>query len=340
MVFSPDKIKSAFRLIVNAEHILITTHVSPDGDAIGSTLGFQRFLQKMGKKVTVITPNDFPGFLKWMPGADEIIPYEGNERACEEKLKHCDLVFALDYNDLKRLDKFENGVGISEAPKILIDHHEQPKDFAVISFSDTKASSTCQMVYDFISSSGFLHLMDSDIAACLYTGIMTDTGSFRFSCTSPHTHTVVAALLETGMDHVMVNQKVNDANTFHRLKLLGYVLANKLVYMPNYHCVYMSLTEEEMRQFNYQQGDSEGFVNYGLSVHGVKLSVLFKEAEGKVRMSLRSKGNFSVQRMAQQYFHGGGHFNASGGTSYESMEKTIEKFTGLLPSFMDELEHA
>ncbi len=335
-----DKISATLELISKANKIVITTHVSPDGDAIGSTLGLYHFLKGFDKNVTVITPNAFPDFLKWMKDSDKIVPFTENEALAKELTANADLMFCLDFNDLSRLDKYSETALACTAPKVMIDHHEQPKDFALVMFSDIKKSSTCEMVYDFIAGSGREDLVTPELAACLYTGLNTDTGSFRFSCTRPDTHRAAARLIEWGADNAKIAQLLNDTNTFDRLQLMGYTLSNKLVYLPEYHAIYSSLTLEEMQRYNYRDGDTEGLVNFGLSVGAVKMSVFFKEADGKIKISFRSKNGFSVQQIAKKYFNGGGHFNASGGASYVSLEETIQQFLAILPEYQEELKNA
>lgn len=337
MTFSQDRIQQALELIHKAEKIIITTHVSPDGDAIGSSLGLYHFLKLLGKQATIITPNDFPEFLKWMKDSDRIVPFLDQPEKAKQLTAEADLMFCLDFNDLSRLDKYSEFALASTAKKIMIDHHEQPKDFAVLMFSDPKMSSTCEMVYDFVVAAGKKQEIHADMAACLYTGLTTDTGSFRHSCTLPSTHYAAAELIKAGADNAKIAQRVNDTNSFERLRLIGYTLSNKMVYLPEFKTIYMYLNKAELEEFKYKDGDTEGLVNYGLSVGAVKMSVFMKEGDGKIKMSFRSKGSFSVQQLAKTHFNGGGHHNASGGASYESLEATISKLVSVLPEFKEEL---
>ncbi len=327
-------------MISDASSIVITTHVGPDGDAIGSSLGLYHFLKGMGKHVTVITPNPFPDFLKWMQDSDQIVPYTENTELATKITAEADLVFCLDFNDLSRVDKYTPVLTASAAPKIMIDHHEQPKDFAALMFSDPHYSSTCEMIFDFILATGKEELFTPELASCLYTGLVTDTGSFRHSSTHPSTHRAAARLIEEGANNSRIAQLVNDTNSFDRLRLMGYALSEKMVYLPEYKTIYMSLNQEELKRFDYKDGDTEGLVNFGLSVAGVNMSVFFRESEEKIRISFRSKDKFSVQEFAGKHFNGGGHFNASGGASYATLDETIRIFLDALPEFKEKLHNA
>ncbi len=337
MTFTPHNIERTKALIDQAKHIVITTHVGPDGDAIGSSMGLYHFLKGMGKDVTVITPNPFPDFLKWMKDTDKIIRYTEETEKATELTNQSDLIFCLDFNDLSRVDKYTAVLTAATAPKIMIDHHEQPKDFAEVMFSDPHKSSTCEMIVDFIEEMDGDKFYTADLAACLYTGLVTDTGSFRHSCTHPSTHRAAAKLIEKGANNSKIAELVNDTGTFDRLRLIGYALSNKMVYLPEYKTIYFSLSLEELERMNYQDGDTEGLVNYGLSIQGVVMSVYFRESEEKIKISFRSKGGFSVQELAKAHFNGGGHFNASGGASYVPLNDTIQKFLDVLPEFKSKL---
>lgn len=340
MVFTPTNIEKSLTLIKQATSIVITTHVGPDGDAIGSSLGLYHFLKGLGKEVVVITPNPFPDFLKWMEHSERIIPFTEQAELATQLTEDADLMFCLDFNDLSRLDKYSVAATASNAPKIMIDHHEQPKDFAELMFSDASRSSTCEMVFDFILACGREDLLSVDVASCLYTGLVTDTGSFRHSCTQPSTHRAAARLIEAGANNSKIAQFVSDTNSFDRLRLIGYALSNKMVYLPEFKTMYSYLTLEELKEYNYQDGDTEGLVNYGLSVADVTMSAFFRESEDKIKISFRSKGGFSVQELSKAYFNGGGHHNASGGASFVSVEETIQKFLSVLPEFKEKLHNA
>jgi bifunctional oligoribonuclease and PAP phosphatase NrnA len=322
------------RLLSHPKQILIIGHKNPDGDALGSCLGLSFFLRKLGHTTQVIMPNDYPAFLKWMPGSDEILIYDKQSQECQEKIDDADLIFTLDFNDLSRVGDLTAPLENCEAEFIMIDHHQQPSNYAVATYSDITMSSTAEMVYHFIDSLEQLELLDADISTALYTGIMTDTGSFRFPSTSPTTHRVIAHLIETGAKNAEIHQNIYDTNSPDRLKLLGVAL-NNLHILPEYRTAYITLTQAELDENNFKKGDTEGFVNYALSVEGIIFAVIFIEnkQEQIIKMSLRSKGEFSVNELARNHYHGGGHTNAAGGRSTLSMEETIQEFISILPTY-------
>ena len=323
-------------LIEKSNNCVIIPHKNPDGDALGSSLALNLFLKKKGLDSIVITPNDYPKFLKWMPGEKHILNFEINNSIASEYLKKAELIFVLDFNDPKRGGDLSNHIENSYSKTIMIDHHENPKDFSLVNFSLPKYSSTSEMVYDlinFIDSS----LIDDKIATCLYTGIMTDTGSFKYSSTTPKTHYVIGKLIENGANNSKIHQNVYDTFSFNRIKLLGIALKNiiKLDFGP---FVIITLNSRELEECSYKKGDSEGFVNYGLAINGIELSVILIENidEEIVKISFRSKGSFPVNIFAEKYFNGGGHHNAAGGISYDSLENTKNKITYSLKSFVYE----
>lgn len=318
--------------------ILIITHRNPDGDAIGSSLGLLNTLVKLGHEVDVLIPNRAPAFLSWMKGADKLTIFNKQEEKGIQLLKEAEILFALDFNDLSRVREFEKHLAEGKSYKLLIDHHPNPSDFADFTYSDTAPSSTCEMLYNFIHKAGLEMHMDSDIASCIYAGILTDTGCFNFNSSRPETFHIVASLLEFGIHKDNIYDKIFDNFSFDRMKLMGHCLDKKMIHLKEYNAAYLSLDQEEMRQYNFKVGDSEGFVNLPLSVTGVKFSVLFTEHKDIVKLSLRSKGDFAVNTIASEFFSGGGHRNAAGGESKESLEKTIEKFMSILPLYRDELQ--
>ena len=293
--------------------IAITTHKSPDGDAVGSSLGLSSVLQKAGFTVDVIVPDGFPKFLNWMNGSDQIIVFESEQEQARTKLLEADLIFALDYNRLDRVGLLGELISQSDAIKVMIDHHIDPDQGFDEILSDTSASSTAQLIYEFAREMGLLSHLDALDAACLYAGIMTDTGSFRFSSTSAETHRIVADLLERGLKPEMVHQSIYDHNTFSKLKLMGYVLHEKMDYLPNLSLAVLSVSLNEKNRFHYEKGDTEGLVNYGLSIIGAKVSVFMSEESDFVKFSFRSKGEVDVNLIAREFFNGGGHRNAAGG---------------------------
>ncbi len=328
----------AHKLIDESGKIIVTCHVNPDGDAIGSALGLSLLLQKRDKDVKVIVPNQYPDFLKWMKGSDAIIIYEEDPAIADELLEQADLIFHLDYNSLKRSGPMESILAKVRAKRIMIDHHPEPDDFPELRYSDTAMSSTCEMVYHFIESMGWEKYLDTDAAECLYTGLTTDTGSFKYS-TSPDTLKVAASLVALGVKPEVIASRVYDTNTTSKLKLLSRAL-ERMDIIERYKTAVISLSEEDLITFNFQRGDTEGIVNYGLSVLGMMFSAFFYPRDGMIKISLRSKGDFDVNAFARKHFNGGGHKNAAGGMSELSLEESLKKFYKILPSYEEELHNA
>ncbi|TNJ46128.1 bifunctional oligoribonuclease/PAP phosphatase NrnA [Tamlana fucoidanivorans] len=327
-------ISSIKKLLSTPKNIVIVAHKNPDGDAIGSTLGLQHYLLKKQHQVQIIVPNDYPSFLKWVPGNQRILVYDYQTKSCNTLIQEADIIFTLDFNAFHRAGNMEHALQQSTALKIMIDHHQAPDDYAAYTYSDVSMSSTCEMVYHFINLLGDDNLVDVDIATCLYLGIMTDTGSFRFPCTTSTTHQVVAHLIERGANNAFIHNSVYDTNSYERLQLLGCALSNLKV-IPEARTAYITLSQEELNRFNYKKGDTEGMVNYGLSLEGIVLAAIFIEdqQEGIIKISLRSKGDFSVNDMSRMHFNGGGHTNAAGGRSELPLKETVEKFISILPSY-------
>ncbi|WP_437824158.1 DHH family phosphoesterase [Tenacibaculum mesophilum] len=320
-------------------NIVIIGHRNPDGDAIGSTLGLKHYLDKKGHAAQVLMPNEYPDFLHWVPGSKTVKRFDRQNNQSVKALAKSNIVFLLDFNALHRVGSdMQNTLEQYENDFALIDHHQQPDDFMYM-YSDTSMSSTCQMVYNFIEMMGDVELIDKNIATCLYTGIMTDTGSFRFRSTTSTTHRIIANLIDKGAENDKIHSNVHDANSYNRLLLLGQALSNMKV-LPEYKTAFITLTKEEKRKFNYEKGDTEGVVNYALSLKGIVFAAIFIEDEeqGIVKISFRSKGKFSVNQFARNYFNGGGHDNAAGGRSDDSLENTIARFKSLLPTYQKELE--
>ena len=324
--------------LAKAENIVIVPHKGPDGDAIGSTLGLMHFLKDKGHKATVIAPNDYPRFLKWLPGNDEVIIYEAEKEKSDKLIAEAEMVFTLDFNDLSRSGLMYDSLVASEAVFVMIDHHQEPADYAHYTYSDSEMSSTCEMVYRFIDKLRASKKITPEIATCLYTGIMTDTGSFRFSSTSSDTHRVIADLIDKGAKNAQIHNNIFDTNSENKLQLLGTALQNLNV-NKDLRTAYISLSQEELDKHNFQKGDTEGFVNYGLSLDGIIFAVIFieKENEDLIKISFRSKGDFDVNKFARAHFEGGGHINAAGGKSNLSMNDTIVKFNKILPEYKEEL---
>jgi len=325
--------------ILQAINIVIVTHTNPDGDAIGSSLGFYLFLLKFNPnaKIKVIVPNDFPSFLKWMPAIKDILIYQGNEKAATLEIHEADLCFCLDFNSLKRTDKLSSFLEVSKAYKILIDHHPQPDTNFDTMISNIASSSTSELIYDVIHALSGNQVMDTEIASCLYVGIMTDTGSFSYSCRRPETYLVVAELIRIGIDSELIHRRIYDTYSVNRMRLLGFCLSERMKVLNEFHTAYIYLTKDDLTRFNHQNGDTEGVVNYALSIEGIVLAVLFTEKEDKIRISMRSKGDFSVNDFARSHFQGGGHKNASGGDSFISMNDTLKYFESVLKNYQEEL---
>ncbi|WP_299781416.1 bifunctional oligoribonuclease/PAP phosphatase NrnA [uncultured Formosa sp.] len=325
-------------LLSSPKQIVIVPHKNPDGDAMGSTLALYHYLKMYNHNVLVIAPNEYPHFLKWLPGDDTVLKHDSNTKQCNTLLLEADLIFTLDFNALHRVGAMGDVIKESEAIKLMIDHHQQPDDYAKYVFSDVSMSSTCEMVYRFIEMLGNEDKISSEIATCLYTGIMTDTGSFRFPSTTSKTHFIIGKLIESGANNAEIHNNIYDTNSYEKLQLLGCALSNLKV-IPELRTAFITLSQDELNQFDFKKGDTEGFVNYGLSLNNIIFAAIFIEhkQENIIKISLRSKGNFSVNEFSRQYFEGGGHTNAAGGKSDLSLNETVEKFISILPSHKKEL---
>jgi phosphoesterase RecJ-like protein len=318
--------------------VVIVTHHKPDADALGSSLGLAGYLKKKGHAVTVVTPSDYPEFLHWMPGHNEVLALEkGNQSVISEKINKAEIIFCLDFSALNRIQDLTEVVRNAPGKKVMIDHHLQPEDFAEFVKWDVQSASTAELIFNLIRELGDERLIDTSIADCLYAGLMTDTGGFRHSNTRYDEFLVAAELVRLGANPTKVSKLIYDTNTLERLRLTGFVLSEKLKVLPEYKTVYMTLASEELKRFGSQTGDTEGFVNYGLSIKGIKLSVMIHERKDSVKLSLRSLGNFSVNEMARKHFEGGGHRNASGGSSALTLNQTVEKFLSILPEYKNQL---
>mgnify|MGYP005624486319 CR=1 FL=1 len=323
------------------KNIVIIGHRNPDGDAMGSTLALKFYLEKKGHNCNVVVPNEYPDFLHWLPGSETTYRFDWQNNQSLKAINNSDIIFLLDFNALHRvghdmqntLEKYPNDFA-------MIDHHQQPDDVKYM-YSDTSICSTCQMVYQFIEMNNDTDLIDADIATCLYTGIMTDTGSFRFRSTTSKTHRIIASLIDKGAENDRIHNNVYDSNSYNRLLLLGQALSN-LQILPEYKTAFITLTTEEKKKFDFQKGDTEGVVNYALSLKGIVFAAIFIEdaEQGIIKISFRSKGSFSVNKLSRSHFHGGGHDNAAGGKSDLGMDKTIEFFTNLLPEYKSDLENS
>jgi phosphoesterase RecJ-like protein len=323
-----------------AKKIIITTHHKPDADALGSSLGLAGYLQKLEHDVRVITPTDFPSFLDWMQGRSYVLQFDQNDKTKAEAAKlvaEADVIFCLDFNTLERINDLGKLVGQSTARKVMIDHHMQPADFADLIFSDIHAAATAELVYLLIDALGHRELIDKGVAECLYAGIMTDTGSFRHGSTTARIHRVIADLIELGADNSRVHTLIYDNSSLNRLQFLGYCLSEKLVYLPEFKTAYFAITKEELMRYHILTGDTEGVVNYALSLQGVVLGAIIIDRTEMVKMSFRSAADFDVNTFARRYFEGGGHYNAAGGKSLDSLEVTVERFLSALREHASEL---
>lgn len=326
-------------LLKSPKKIVIVPHKNPDGDAMGSSLGLYHYLKLYNHNATVIAPNDYPEFLKWLPRDETVLKYDSDKAKADKLILSADIIFTLDFNALNRTGDMEDVLTNAEAIKVLIDHHQQPDDYAKYIYSDVSMCSTSQMIYHFIEMLGDIKVMNANIGTCLYTGIMTDTGSFRFRSTTSTTHRVIANLIDNGADNAQIHNNVYDTNSYNKLQLLGCALGN-LKLIADSNTAYITLSQRELNSFDYKKGDTEGVVNYALSLNGVKFAVIFIEnqSEGIIKISLRSKGDFDVNTLAREHFNGGGHINAAGGRSELSLKKTVEKFISILPAYKNDLK--
>ena len=320
------------KLLESPKKITIISHRNPDGDAMGSSLALLHFLKQLQHEVTFISPNEFPDFLAWLPGTNEVVVFEREFEKASKILTTSDLIFTLDFNALHRTgDAMQKTLETLEVPMIMIDHHQAPDAYPIFTFSDTNYGSTCEMIYDFINALDYNNLINKEVATCIYTGIVTDSGSFRFPKTTAKTHQCVANLIEKGINNSEIHNLLFDNANYNRLQLLGRALQNMVV-LPEYQTSYISLSQEELNTFKHEKGDTEGIVNYGLSIKGIDFTAIFIENkdEGIVKISFRSQGSFDVNQFARNYFNGGGHINAAGGKSFLSLEETIQQFISIL----------
>jgi phosphoesterase RecJ-like protein len=336
MELSTTDLSELRNLLRTPKRIAIVSHKSPDGDAIGSSLGLYHYLVSKGHEVSVVMPNDYPTFLKWLPGNDKVVLHEGNEHNAEALVNAADVLFCLDFNTPNRAFGLENVIVSSKNVKVMIDHHPQPDGFVDFMLSDTSSCSTAQLVFKFAQMMGD-SIPNRESGECLYTGIMTDSGNFRFPSTTAETHRIVADLMELGVDISDIYNQVNNTSSEHRLRLLGYCINDKLSVLREFRTAFISLSLEEKKRFHFQQGDTEGTVNYPLSIEGIDFSAIFIESEDVVKISFRSIGRFDVNEFARSHFDGGGHRNAAGGRSDLPLKETVEKFLSLLPQYANKL---
>lgn len=337
-IFNMDNALALQDYLSKPRKVLITTHHKPDADALGSSLGLAGYLKKKGHSVQVITPSDYPVFLAWMPGNEGVLAYDKSKAILvNEKVQAADIIFCLDFSALGRIYDMADMVRQAPAKKVMVDHHLEPESFAEFVQWDPTSASTAQLIYRLILELGDRAVIDENIASCLYAGLMTDTGGFRHNNTRHEEFLIASELVAMGANPSRISKLVYETNTLTRLRLMGYVLSEKLVVLEEYKVAYITITEEELKRFGSQTGDTEGLVNYGLSVEGVKMAALIYKRKDDVKLSFRSLGSFSVSEFSRQHFEGGGHKNASGGQTKLSLEETLQKFLNLLPQYKEQL---
>ena len=329
-----------FPLLLQPRKVVITTHQKPDGDAMGSSLGLYQFLIQFGHAVTVISPTNWASFLNWMPGTKNVLDYERQTDEANQLIDEADWIFCLDFNTLNRTKRMEEKLSNALAQRILIDHHQEPQvDKFEYGESDTTKSSTCEMVYDFILASGHDDKLNTAVAECLYAGVMTDTGSFRFPATSANVHRMVANLKDKGLDHGPVHEALYDNFLENRFRFLGNVLLNRMEVFYEYNTALIAIPQADLIKYNIKTGDTEGLVNYPLGIQGIKLAAIIIDRGEERKSSFRSKGGFDVNTFARKYFNGGGHFNAAGGQSKQTLEEEVAIFIKAIKENKDQLSN-
>lgn len=323
-------IQDTFALLQTPKKIFITTHHKPDGDAIGSMMALAHYLIKKNHIVTPVAPSEVPDFLSWIPGIELALNYEAEPKLAAQAMKDADIIFCLDFNDLSRVKSMEPLLAAATQPKVMIDHHMFPKPDFDFGMSIPEKSSTCEMVYDFINLANDNDLIDPIIGACIYTGAMTDTGSFRFPACTASVHAMIADLMRKGLKHTPIHEHVYDSWSEQRMRLVGHVLKEKMEIFPEYNAGLITISKADLDDYFVQTGDTEGLVNYPLSIAGISFATLIIERKDGIKLSFRSKGDFDVNAFSRNYFNGGGHFNASGGQSSQDFIETILRFKEIL----------
>lgn len=325
---------SLTNLLAHLQKIVITTHHKPDGDAMGSSLGLYHYLIQQGHHVTVIAPTDYPDFLSWLPGNGDVVIYTEQPALSAQLIEQAALIFCLDFNTLSRINEAGELVRESRALKVMIDHHLEPEDFDDYRYWDINACATAQLIYEFITQE--LHgrrFINQDVATCLYTGIMTDSGSFRFPGTTSDVHRIVADLIDAGAVNWRIHDLVYSNSSEDRLRFLGHCLSEKLEVLPEYNTALITVSRAELNKYNVITGDTEGIVNYALSITGIRLAAFIVERKDQIKLSLRSKGEFPANEVCKKYFNGGGHRNAAGGQSTQTLEQVTNQFKSILPEY-------
>jgi bifunctional oligoribonuclease and PAP phosphatase NrnA len=323
-------------LIQQPQKVVITTHFKPDADALGSSLALSGFLLKLGHQVSVIAPSDYPDFLNWLPGNSQVIVYEKGKTdyASKKLIQEAELIFCLDFSALSRINDLEIPVQDSKAIKVMVDHHTNPEDFAEYALHNSKAASTTELIYDLIEMLGKKSLIDIAIGECIYAGLMTDTGSFRHPSTTARVHEIAGELISLGVNTNKIHRNIYDSFSEERLKFLGFMLSEKLKVLPEYNVAYFTVTKDELKRFNSQTGDTEGIVNYALSINGISMAAIIVERPEAIKMSFRSIESVAVNDIASVHFSGGGHKNAAGGkTEGIGLAATEARFLEILPLY-------
>ena len=335
-----QSIQEIFTQLHTPKKVVITTHQKPDGDAMGSSLGLYHFLIQLGHSVQVVSPTNWASFLNWMPAAKVVLDYDRQTAAADAAIDSADWIFCLDFNTLSRTKRMEEKLGASNAKRILIDHHQEPQvDKFSYGVSDTGKSSTCEMVYDFIIGSGNDQLINEAVAECLYAGVMTDTGSFRFPSTTASVHRMIAHLKDKGLSHSKIHENLFDNFLENRFRFIGNVLLNRMEVFYEYNTALIAIPQQDLIKFNIVTGDTESLVNYPLSIKGIKLAAIIIDRGEERKSSFRSKDGFDVNTFARKYFNGGGHFNAAGGQNKEPLEEVVAKFITAMKENKDQLSN-
>jgi len=326
-IFEEKDVQKLATYINKGEHFVIITHISPDGDAIGSSLGLYHYLSVIGKdSVNVVVPNDFPAFLKWMPGTGDVVVYEHHKEYAERLIREADVIFCLDFNELKRIGKLAPFFEAADGRKVLIDHHPDIADFCRITFSCPEMSSTSEMVFRLLCSLKSFSDINKEAAECIYAGMMTDTGSFTFNSNSPHLYTIIKELVKKGIDKDMIYRNVYQVYSLSRMRLTGYALYRKLKTYPQQKTALITLSLEELNRYHYTAGDTEGLANLPLSIEGIQFAAFIREDTDFIKISFRSLGDFPCNRFSSTYFQGGGHKNAAGGEFYGTLADAVAAF--------------
>ncbi|MDD3080460.1 MAG: bifunctional oligoribonuclease/PAP phosphatase NrnA [Paludibacter sp.] len=334
-IIAEELIHKVKKSVDAVDKIVIVAHVAPDGDAMGSTLGLWHYLMTIEKEPVVIVPTAFADFLKWMPGSDRVLVYADKKEECDKILAETELIFTLDFNVESRMADLAPAVINASAPKILIDHHLHPGDYAKITISHPEISSTSELIFRLICRLGDFSKINLACAECIYTGMMTDTGGFTYNSNKQEIYTIISELIKIGVDKDEIYRRVFNTYSADRMKLMGYALYKKMKVYPEYQAALITLTAKELKKFNYQNGDTEGLVNMPLSIAGVVFSVFIREDSDKIKVSLRSQGTFPANKFSADVFDGGGHLNAAGGESCTTLEEAVAKFEEALPDYKD-----